>query len=339
MLKRFFKGMLGIAVMSLALASCKKSPNEVVETLTVTPEEAISFNAKDNSDVLLTVKTNADAWKATATAEWIVLTPNTDKGTLSVNAKENTTTEQRIGRIRIEAGVAQPVSINVVQAAGTGEVTPEPTPGEGVAVKLTAESETNIATKTETELSVKVKVSIAAAVSSDVEVELFYDEGYLREYNYLHKEDGEAVLYPEDKVTIPNNGKVVIAAGQKESAEVEVKLDATGLSLGSTYLLPLYLKPVQNAVVKQAECRVNAVVRKKNPKQIKNVVYFEVNDCNPLNAIEYMLEDGTPFFDAVILFAANINYNTSEDVVYLANNPNVQALLDDSEIYLQPLRK
>lgn len=66
MLKRFFKGMLGIAVMSLALASCKKSPNEVVETLTVTPEEAISFNAKDNSDVLLTVKTNADAWKATA---------------------------------------------------------------------------------------------------------------------------------------------------------------------------------------------------------------------------------------------------------------------------------
>lgn len=339
MLKRFFKGMLGIAVMSLALASCKKSPNEVVETLTVTPEEAISFNAKDNSDVLLTVKTNADAWKATATAEWIVLTPNTDKGTLSVNAKENTTTEQRIGRIRIEAGVAQPVSINVVQAAGTGEVTPEPTPGEGVAVKLTAESETNIATKTETELSVKVKVSIAAAVSSDVEVELFYDEGYLREYNYLHKDDGEAVLYPEDKVTIPNNGKVVIAAGQKESAEVEVKLDATGLSLGSTYLLPLYLKPVQNAVVKQAECRVNAVVRKKNPKQIKNVVYFEVNDCNPLNAIEYMLEDGTPFFDAVILFAANINYNTSEDVVYLANNPNVQALLDDSEIYLQPLRK
>ena len=52
-----------------------------------------------------------------------------------------------------------------------------------------------------------------------------------------------------------------------------------------------------------------------------------------------MLEDGTPFFDAVILFAANINYNTAEDVVYLANNPNVQALLDDSEIYLQPLRK
>ena len=206
-------------------------------------------------------------------------------------------------------------------------------------MKLTATSETNIAVKTEAETSVKVKVAIDAAVSSDVEVELFYDEGYLREYNYLHKEDGEAVLYPKEAVTIPDNGKIVIKAGQKESAEVEVKLNASGLSLGSTYLLPLYLKPVQNAAVKQADCRVNAIVRKKNPKQIKNVVYFEVNDCNPLNAIEYMLEDGTPFFDAVILFAANINYNTAEDVVYLANNPNVQALLDDSEIYLQPLRK
>ena len=183
MFKRFLKGMLGIAVMSLTLASCEKSPNEVVETLTVKPEEAISFTAKDNSDVLLTVTTNADAWKATPTAEWIVLTPNMEKGTLSVNAKENTTTEQRIGRIRIEAGVAQPVSINVVQAAGTGEVTPEPTPSEGAAVKLTATSETNIAVKTEAETSVKVKVAIDAAVSSDVEVELFYDEGYLREYN------------------------------------------------------------------------------------------------------------------------------------------------------------
>ena len=132
---------------------------------------------------------------------------------------------------------------------------------------------------------------------------------------------------------------MVIKAGQTESEEVEVKLDATGLSMGSPYLLPLYLKAVENAAVKQAECRVNVLVRKQNPKQIKNVVYFEVNDCNPLNALEYELADGTPFFDAVILFAANINFNRAEDVVYLSNNPNVQALLDDSEIYLQPLRK
>lgn len=337
MLKRFFKGMLGIAVMSLTLASCTKAPNEVVETLTVTPDAAISFLAKENSEVVLKVVTNADSWKATPTADWIVLVPDMEKGNLHVNAKDNTTTEQRVARIRIEAGLAQPVAINVVQAAGTGEVTPEPS--EGVAVKLVSMGETTIATKTETELSVKVKLSVTAAAASDVEVKLFYDEGYLREYNYINKEQGEAVLYPKEKVTIPADGKIVLKAGQTESEEVEVKLDATGLSMGSPYLLPLYLRAVENAVVKQAECRVNVLVKKQNPKQIKNVVYFEVNDCNPLNALEYELADGTPFFDAVILFAANINYNRAEDVVYLANNPNVQALLDDSEIYLQPLRK
>lgn len=337
MLKRFFKGMLGIAVMSLTLASCTKAPNEVVETLTVTPDAAISFLAKENAEVVLKVVTNADSWKATPTADWIVLVPDMEKGNLHVNAKDNNTTEQRVARIRIEAGLAQPVAINVVQAAGTGEVTPEPS--EGVAVKLVYTGETTLATKTETELSVKVKLSVTAAAASDVEVKLFYDEGYLREYNYINKEQGEAVLYPKEKVTIPADGKMVLKAGQTESEEVEVKLDATGLSMGSPYLLPLYLKAVENAAVKQAECRVNVLVRKQNPKQIKNVVYFEVNDCNPLNALEYELADGTPFFDAVILFAANINFNRAEDVVYLSNNPNVQALLDDSEIYLQPLRK
>lgn len=337
MLKRFFKGMLGIAVMSLTLASCTKAPNEVVETLTVTPDAAISFLAKENAEVVLKVVTNADSWKATPTADWIVLVPDMEKGNLHVNAKDNNTTEQRVARIRIEAGLAQPVAINVVQAAGTGEIIPEPS--EGVAVNLVSMGETTISTKTETELSVKVKLRVATAAASDVEVQLFYDEGYLREYNYINKEQGEAVLYPKEKVTIPADGKMVLKAGQTESEEVEVKLDAQGLSMGSPYLLPLYLKAVENAVVKQAECRVNVLVRKQNPKQIKNVVYFEVNDCNPLNALEYELADGTPFFDAVILFAANINYNRAEDVVYLSNNPNVQALLDDSEIYLQPLRK
>ena len=74
-------------------------------------------------------------------------------------------------------------------------------------------------------------------------------------------------------------------------------------------------------------------------RSVKQVVYIEVNDCNPLNILEYNLTDGTPFFDAVILFAANINYDIDNDVVYLHNNPNVQALLDNSDTYLQPLRE
>lgn len=74
-------------------------------------------------------------------------------------------------------------------------------------------------------------------------------------------------------------------------------------------------------------------------RSVKQIVYLEVNDCNPLNILEYNLADGTPFFDAVILFAANINYDSENDKVYLHCNANVQALLDESETYLQPLRK
>ena len=85
--------------------------------------------------------------------------------------------------------------------------------------------------------------------------------------------------------------------------------------------------------------KVEIAVCQKAHRSIKQIVYIEVNDCNPLNILEYNLADGTPFFDAVILFAANINYDAASDRVYLHCNANVQALLDESDTYLQPLRE
>lgn len=331
MLRKVLKGLAGIALMSLVLVSCKDKENEIVETLSVSPDAGLTFEAAGNSDVVLMVTTNAESWKATGN-DWIVLTQNENK--LTVNVKENTSSEKQFGRIRITAGLAQPVAINVVQAGKASEEIPD---GKKVATKLTNLSEASYATKTDAEIVVKVKASLAEASDSPVEVELFVDGDYLPEYNFLNGVD--AVVFPVDKVIIPNEGKITFAAGETESAEIEIKLDPSSCALGETYVLPLYLKSVKNASVKQADCRVNVVVNKINPKAVKNVVYFEVNDCNPLNALEYLLEDGTPFIDAVILFAANINYNTADDVVYLHNNANVQALLDETDIYLQPLRK
>ena len=69
------------------------------------------------------------------------------------------------------------------------------------------------------------------------------------------------------------------------------------------------------------------------------VGYFEVNDTNPLNALEFVLKDsGKLFFDDIILFSANINNNAETGRVYVLNNPNVQFLLDNNEQFLQPLR-
>ena len=86
--------------------------------------------------------------------EWILLTKDGDK--LTVNVKENNAAAANLGRIKITAGLAQPVSINVYQEAAesTGE-----TPAQGVAVKLNAKSSVDIKTKTETEVTATVSLS------------------------------------------------------------------------------------------------------------------------------------------------------------------------------------
>ena len=49
-------------------------------------------------------------------------------------------------------------------------------------------------------------------------------------------------------------------------------------------------------------------------------VYIETNDVNPLNAGDYMLEDGTAFFDIVELFASNINKDRNGNPTLFLND-------------------
>jgi hypothetical protein len=75
---------------------------------------------------------------------------------------------------------------------------------------------------------------------------------------------------------------------------------------------------------------------------VKTVVYVEVNDHNPLNAGNYVLEDGTFLFDYVVLFAANIrnrNPNGTGTVApYVHLNDNVQHILTNRTKYIKPLQ-
>ena len=68
---------------------------------------------------------------------------------------------------------------------------------------------------------------------------------------------------------------------------------------------------------------------------IKNIVNIEVNDINPHNAGSYIMDDA-PFFDYVILFAANIRGVGSDATLY--NNPNVQYILDHKDTLIKPLQ-
>ena len=327
-IKSLISGLAAFMVAAMATVSCTKAT--VQDTLSVQPSAALSFEATDNADVTLTVTTTAEKWEFTAPA-WVVA--ERVDGTLVLNVEDNAGAA-RVGRITFTAGNAEPVRVNVYQAAPAQEETPD---GPLVAVTLNNKADSDFYQLTSGAQTLSVSVSVAEAAAEDIVVELALDLPYVNEYAFIQGDSYAAI--PEAAVTFAAT-ELTIAAGATESETVELTVDGSALGFGQGYLVPLLAKVKSGAASFAMDAkRVNYVIMKANPRVTKQVVYLEVNDTNPLNVLEYNLEDGTPFFDAVILFAANINYDSVNDVVYLHNNPNVQALLDESEVYLQPLRK
>ena len=327
-IKSLISGLAAFMVAAMATVSCTKAT--VQDTLSVQPSAALEFEATDNADVTLTVTTTADKWEFTAPA-WVVA--ERVEGTLVLNVEDNAGAA-RVGRITFTAGNAEPVRVNVYQAAPVQEETPD---GPKVAVTLNNKADSDFYQLTSGAQTLSVSVSVAEAAAEDIVVELALDLPYVNEYAFIQGDSYAAI--PEAAVTFAAT-ELTIAAGATESETVELTVDGSALGFGQGYLVPLLAKVKSGAAAFAMDAkRVNYIIMKANPRVTKQVVYLEVNDCNPLNILEYNLADGTPFFDAVILFAANINYDAVNDVVYLHNNPNVQALLDESETYIQPLRK
>ncbi|NML38455.1 chitinase [Chitinophaga sp. G-6-1-13] len=71
----------------------------------------------------------------------------------------------------------------------------------------------------------------------------------------------------------------------------------------------------------------------------KSVCYVEVNSNSLLNTGKYTLTTGgQQLFDIAIIFAANINYNTSTGKAVLYNNPNVTNVLVNKATQIVPLQ-
>ncbi|MFG2545884.1 endo-beta-N-acetylglucosaminidase H [Streptomyces sp. NPDC048594] len=71
-----------------------------------------------------------------------------------------------------------------------------------------------------------------------------------------------------------------------------------------------------------------------------SVAYIEVNNHSMLNAGKYTLADGGGnAFDVAVIFAANINYDTSSKKAYLHFNENVQRVLDNAATEIRPLQR
>lgn len=322
---------LTFAVIFFAMLSVScESEKTLPDTLSVEPASPIVFNASDNEDVLLSVESsNADY--NVSNPEWVIV--RKEDGSLFVNASDNES-GFRSGFIVISSGSAKPVTISVSQKAEWSS----PSYEDMVKASLLDESGVNaVNLKIGIEdFSANVFLELENPCDVDTEVELYVDSEYVDEKSFADKTD--YVLLPGAKV---KEMKIVIPAGKTVSEKIEVSSDKGGWELqpGIKYMLPIAVKSHSDYLVFEKTDRVCYHIEKNEPKKIRNLLYFETNDTNPLNALEYVLEDGTMFFDAVVLFSANINYNRDADRVYLHTNASISALIEANETYLQPLRK
>jgi len=70
----------------------------------------------------------------------------------------------------------------------------------------------------------------------------------------------------------------------------------------------------------------------------KGVCYVEVNNNDFRNVGSYTLSTGQQLFDIGIIFAANINYNTTTQQAELFFNPQVTNVLSNAATYIQPVQ-
>ena len=296
-------------------------------TLSVTPSDAIAFEATGNKAVELTVKTNAKGWTYTYPDAWVTVSKEGDK--LSVNAKDNTAAA-REGEIVIKTSEGdKQVKIAVSQKSGVVV---------GNKAKVTFAYDNKVVNFKDNATAERVLTfTLDHAVEAEAKLKVTFDALHVAESNIDNNTNYET--FPESQVKMENDGVVTIAVGQT-TATMKVTLTSGSLQHLVTYMVPLMVESQSAAVtVDAAHKYADLLASKVSDKKIRNICYFEVNDVNPLNALEYVLEDGQPFFDAVVLFAGNINWNGSSERVYMKANPNVQALFDNSESLLQPLRK
>lgn len=197
-----------------------------------------------------------------------------------------------------------------------------------------------------------VLFTLGSTPGAAVDIRIGYDadaQEYLAAYNAENQTDYE--LYPESLVTLGNDGAILMAPDDRYSDEITVTLEPDNLlvSKSRTYIVPLKVEAVTDGVdVPEEYGRVTYIVKDirndlttfKGEGAVKTVVFFELGDANPLNALEYrMAQSGALFFDNVVLFAGNINYSALEDRVYFSRNKEVQYILDNAEDYIRPLQR
>lgn len=192
-----------------------------------------------------------------------------------------------------------------------------------------------------------VKMGLSKVPTESTSAKVNIDAAWLDTYNKEHETDFE--LYPQDLVTFANNGILTVKTNTK-SAEITMTIRAgEGMQEDKAYAIPVAISNQSSDITIKDENAKHCIYFVKDMRKagdaykgddvVKGCLYIEVNDVNPLNAFSFKLENGKLLWDVVVLFAANINYDNTAQRPYVKCNSNVQYLLDNNEIFIQPLRK
>ena len=184
-------------------------------------------------------------------------------------------------------------------------------------------------------------VNLCDAAATQQSFTISYDATVLADYNKAHGTSFEAL--PENLVTI--DGSATMAAGEKQSDAVSVSYKtADELIKNGVYAIPL---KVTGTGAQTSEEKGDFVLFVRDITKMPNchkegglqvISCMEINDANPLYC--FTLENsGKYFFDQVILFSGNINYNPETQEVYNYNNENITQCLRYKEKYLKPLQE
>ena len=315
----------------------RQSAGDMVE---VTPSEPLTFSWNDAERVALEVTTTADSWDVAVDADaqsWI--TTDKENSTLTISVSTNNSESERSGKVTVSAGNAEPVEIKVTQ---TGK--PAPVNGQ-LADQTSTDDPVRVTMKQgATAYTVTPVLKLASALEDAGNITLYYDEAVVDTWSSY---GGVPVCekLPEGSYTLPEEG-FTIPAGQTD-VQLPIEINLENLEYETSYMLVLKVQ-AKSDNIGDVSCgsdglRYIITTAKEPAKPVdhstrKNVAILEVNDVNPLSLLEVKFTDGSLFFDGVVLFSSNIQYNADGNYVELYHNPNVQTLLEQRDTYIKPLQ-
>ncbi len=194
--------------------------------------------------------------------------------------------------------------------------------------------------------TLSINVGLTKTTDHAVDAQLVVDAQVLADYNAAN--GTSYVMLPDGLATLRSEGNVLIPPTFYKADPVRVSVTSSdALTVGTTYALPLRLvcdDPDVSLQGGQSTCICylkyqGARTSADKPGGYKMLACLEVNDVNPLNCAEIYLKDSdVPFFDYVVLFAANINFNAETGRAYVNCNTNVRHLLTNRDKYIKPLQ-